>query len=126
MIHIYLVLLSIVHAYSHLDLNDKHAVLYKEPTWMEVCNGSYYFSNETATWDEAGEYCKLFGDGSHLLQRDNKQENNCLLRVANKHNLLEQYWHSANDIQVEGILVQWDSSEVLWQPLWGQWGPGPE
>merc|ERR1719186_1015325 len=89
-------------------------------SWLSICKGSYLFSEERASWDEAGEYCELFG--GHLLQIDNIYENNCLLTEASSRSLLDDYWHSANDIEVYSqaagalsfdSLVRWrESSET--------------
>merc|ERR1712154_251753 len=89
----------------------------RTPQWANVCNGSYLFSEDKKTWDDAGGICLLFG--SHLLQIDNMVENFCLLEYAQKQGVTESnWWHSGNDIEWEGVFRQADGNLLPWQPLW--------
>merc|ERR1712107_800319 len=77
------------------------------PSWAEACNGSYLFSEDKKTWNDAYGECELYG--SHLVQIDGLAENFCLLKYAHAEGLSGAgdsywYWHSANDIMAEGVL----------------------
>eukprot|EP00092_Neocalanus_flemingeri_P048939 GFUD01056073.1.p1 GENE.GFUD01056073.1~~GFUD01056073.1.p1 ORF type:complete len:152 (+),score=24.19 GFUD01056073.1:72-527(+) len=84
--------------------------------WLGMCGGRYYFSENSATWTEAIGFCQRYG--GHLLQIENIQENNCLLKEAMSRNKAGVWWHNANDRQVEGVLRHGDGGDVLWQPWW--------
>merc|ERR1719228_728667 len=103
-----LVLLTLVHT----------SVSEKAPSWVQICGGSYLFSENCISWTEAGDYCDLLA--SHLVQIDSREENDCLLAEAVALNLTGEYWHSANDMEVEGVIRQGDGSSVSWGPLWRQ------
>ena len=62
----------------------------------------YFFSNETKKWEDAHGWClKLDG---YLLELDDREEQNCLLKYAKKKfNTTESihdgwYWHSGKDM----------------------------
>merc|ERR1712004_736877 len=50
------------------------------PSWHNICGGTYLFSEDTKSWDDATGNCELYG--SHLLQIDGFEENFCLLEYA--------------------------------------------
>merc|ERR1712142_259713 len=52
----------------------------KSPHWVVVCEGSYLFSEDKKSWNDASDICELFG--GHLAQIDNLAENYCLLDYA--------------------------------------------
>merc|ERR1712107_337538 len=73
------------------------------PPWVEACNGSYLFSEDKKTWNDAYGECELYG--SHLVQIDGLAENFCLLKYAHAEGLpADRYWHSANDNMAEAYL----------------------
>merc|ERR1712098_380543 len=81
----------------------------KSPHWVVVCGGSYLFSEDKKSWNDASDICELFG--GHLAQS------------------LEEdwWWHSGNDIEREGVYRQADRELILWTPFWfGGLGWGPD
>merc|ERR1711936_967258 len=90
----------------------------RAPSWLQICGGSYLFSEDSISWIEAADYCDLFA--SHLVQIDSREENDCLLTEAVARQLNGEYWHSANDIEVEGVIRQGNGSSVVWGPRWRQ------
>merc|ERR1711872_1014936 len=89
----------------------------KSPQWVVVCGGSYLFSEDKKSWNDAGDICELFG--GHLAQIDNLAENYCLLDYAQSQSLEDGWWwHSGNDIECEGVWRQADRELILWTPFW--------
>jgi len=86
------------------------------PSWVNICGGSYLFSEDTKTWDSAFGECELYG--SHLAQIDTLAENFCLLDYAHTTGLGGYWWHSANDIASEGIWRHYDETALTWSPWW--------
>merc|ERR1712142_162671 len=94
----------------------------KVPHWVVVCGGSYLFSEDKKSWNDAGDICELFG--GHLAQIDNLAENYCLLDYARSQSLGGSswqescWWHSGNDIEREGVYRQADRELISWTPFW--------
>merc|ERR1712080_14548 len=87
------------------------------PSWVQICGGTYLFSEDKKSWDDAYGECELYG--SHLAQIDGIEENFCLLEYAHTEGLpADWYLHSANDISSEGVWRQYDGQMVLWSPWW--------
>jgi len=86
------------------------------PSWVNICNGTYLFSEDTKSWNDALDYCILFG--AHIAQIDSLAENFCLLDYGHTAGLGNWYWHSANDIVSEGVWRQFDESILSWSPWW--------
>merc|ERR1712203_675469 len=86
------------------------------PSWVKACNGTYLFSEDTRTWNDAYGECELYG--GHLVQIDGLAENFCLLKYAHADGLSDWYWHSGNDITAEGVWEQYDGQLILWTPWW--------
>eukprot|EP00091_Calanus_sinicus_P002611 TRINITY_DN12694_c0_g1_i3.p1 TRINITY_DN12694_c0_g1~~TRINITY_DN12694_c0_g1_i3.p1 ORF type:complete len:160 (-),score=14.56 TRINITY_DN12694_c0_g1_i3:8-487(-) len=87
------------------------------PHWVDVCDGSYLFSEDAKSWFDAVANCELYG--SHMLQIDDLSENNCLLEYAHSQEITEpNWWHSGNDIDSEGVYRQADGEYVQWVPSW--------
>merc|ERR1712210_29185 len=77
----------------------------KTPSWVDICGGTYLFSEDTRSWESSYGECELYG--SHIAQIDNLAENFCLLEYAHTEGLPDDwYWNSANDIMSEGFLQQ--------------------
>merc|ERR1719341_2724102 len=100
-----------------------HSVLHgvhgeKSPHWVDICGGSYLFSEDTKSWSDAVDQCELYF--SHLVQIDSMAENFCLLDYAHAQDVpsVLGYWHSGNDIESEGVYRQGDGELLAWQPLW--------
>merc|ERR1711962_589072 len=93
------------------------------PSWVTICGGTYLFSEDDTTWDEAYGMCELFG--GHLAQIDGLEENYCLLNYGQQAGFDEWYWNSANDREAEGVWRQYDGQLVLWTPWWWNDSPGP-
>merc|ERR1712004_810458 len=49
----------------------------KTPSWVNICGGTYLFSEDLQSWDDAYGQCELYD--AHLWQIDNLAENFCLL-----------------------------------------------
>merc|ERR1711872_408555 len=95
----------------------------KSPHWVVACGGSYLFSEDKKSWNDAGDICELFG--GHLAQIDNLAENYCLLDYAQSQSLEDDwYWHSGNDIEREGVWRQADRELILWTPFWAGYANG--
>merc|ERR1711936_356523 len=47
------------------------------PSWVNICGGTYLFSEDLKSWDDAYGQCELYD--AHLWQIDNLAENFCLL-----------------------------------------------
>merc|ERR1711872_456552 len=90
----------------------------KSPHWVVACGGSYLFSEDKKSWNDAGDICELFG--GHLAQIDNLAENYCLLDYAQSQSLGDGswWWHSGNDIEREGVYRQADRELISWTPFW--------
>merc|ERR1712156_164965 len=86
------------------------------PSWVNICGGTYPFSEHMESWDDANGECELYG--SHLLQIDNLAENFCLLDYAHTVGISDNFWHSANDIGSEGVWRQYDGKLIDWSPWW--------
>merc|ERR1712218_352303 len=87
------------------------------PSWVNICNGTYLFSKDTKTWNDAYGECMLYG--AHIAQIDSLAENFCLLDYAHTAGLpVNWYYHSANDIMSEGVWRQYDEELLLWSPWW--------
>merc|ERR1712107_919613 len=50
------------------------------PSWVNICGGTYLFSEDVKSWDDAYGQCELYD--AHLWQIDNLAENFCLLDYA--------------------------------------------
>merc|ERR1719400_926591 len=70
------------------------------PSWVNICNGTYLFSEDTKSWNDAYGECELYG--SHIAQGFPA----------------DKYWHSANDIMSEGVWRQYDEELLSWSPWW--------
>merc|ERR1712142_369273 len=90
----------------------------KSPHWVVVCEGSYLFSEDKKSWNDAADICELFG--GHLAQIDNLTENYCLLDFAQSQDMPKDdwWWHSGNDMEREGVYRQADRELILWTPFW--------
>merc|ERR1739842_211375 len=75
--------------------------------WVNVCGGSYLFSEIKENWNDARDRCLLCG--SHLLQG---------LHPAPSPNQSVGWWHSGNDKEREGVYRQADGEPILWMPYW--------
>merc|ERR1711962_710668 len=83
------------------------------PSWVEACNGTYLFSEDKKTWNDAYGECELYG--SHLVQIDGLAENFCLLKYAHAEGLpTDWYWQSANDNMAEGVWLSTDGYAGKW------------
>merc|ERR1719341_104210 len=78
------------------------------PEWVELCgqDSLYLVSEDTKTWYDAADNCELYG--GYLAQIDSQEENFCLLEHLSSVSLGRHFWHSANDIGVEGVIRQGD------------------
>merc|ERR1712080_322626 len=100
------------------------------PHWEDVCNTSLFFSEDKKSWDDARGFCELIG--GNLVDIRSQEMNYCILRHAHHTNLPEDYyWHSANDVDDEGV-YRYDLAGdfpplpgdlVLWSPIW--WSTDP-
>merc|ERR1712047_187143 len=88
----------------------------KTPSWVNICGGTYLFSEDQISWDDAFGQCELYY--AHLWQIDNLAENFCLLDYAHKMGYNAGYWHSANDKESEGVWRQADGTLLSWSPWW--------
>merc|ERR1711872_979526 len=87
------------------------------PFWVNICSGTYLFSDQAQSWNEAYAACELYS--GHLLQIDDLAESFCLLDYAHKtEGISTYYWHSANDILSEGVWRQYDEKLISWTPWW--------
>merc|ERR1711990_152250 len=87
------------------------------PSWVDVCGGTYLFSEDTKSWNDAYGECELYG--GYIAQIEGFAENFCLLEYAHTEELpVDWYWHSANDILSEGVWRQYDEQMILWGPRW--------
>merc|ERR1712080_668008 len=95
------------------------------PYWEEVCNTSLLFSQDWKSWEDARRECQLFG--GDLVEIRSMDMNYCILRHAqHKGYAAEWYWHSANDIDDEGVYRYNMAGDfpplpgdlILWSPLW--------
>merc|ERR1711874_79416 len=86
------------------------------PSWIQMCKGTYLFSEDQKSWDEANDYCELYG--GHLAKIDSLEENFCLLEhIMSEQVTGEVFWHSANDIEVEGVMRQGRTGPFIsWMP----------
>merc|ERR550532_2695210 len=87
------------------------------PGWEDLqCEEGhkYLFSDTSHTWQDARDECELYG--GWLLSINSLQEQNCLVRFAHSWSLHEGwFWHDANDVADEGILVHArDNSDLAW------------
>merc|ERR1711973_912743 len=76
------------------------------PSWVNICGGTYLYSEDKKNWDDAYGQCELYG--SHLVQGFEKY-----------------YWTSANDRGAEGVWRQYDGTFLSWTPWWST-GPGDQ
>merc|ERR1719479_541744 len=91
----------------------------RTPSWVNICQGTYLFSEDTKSWDDAYGECGLYG--AHIAQIDSLAENFCLLDYAHTVGLAaDWYWHSANDIKSEGVWLQYDETPISWTPWWAK------
>merc|ERR1711936_1187115 len=86
------------------------------PSWVNICGGTYLFSEDLQSWDDAYGQCELYD--AHLWQIDNLAENFCLLDYAHTMGYSAKYWHSANDRESEGVWRQADGTLLSWAPWW--------
>merc|ERR1711962_1654901 len=86
------------------------------PSWVTICGGTYLFSEDSKSWDDAFGQCELYD--AHLWQIDNLAENFCLLDYANRMGHGNWLWHSANDKESEGLWRQADGTLLSWSPWW--------
>eukprot|EP00091_Calanus_sinicus_P002434 TRINITY_DN12476_c0_g1_i1.p1 TRINITY_DN12476_c0_g1~~TRINITY_DN12476_c0_g1_i1.p1 ORF type:complete len:146 (-),score=21.52 TRINITY_DN12476_c0_g1_i1:3-440(-) len=103
-----------VHADKLAGIEAEHQE--KSPHWVDVCGGSYLFSEDRKSWADAVDQCELYF--SHLVQIDSLAENFCLLEYAHTQGIAAMFWHSGNDIVSEGVFRQGDGEMLDWQPLW--------
>merc|ERR1711971_1121730 len=65
------------------------------PSWVNICNGTYLFSEDAKSWTEACGECMLYG--AHIAQIDSLAENFCLLDYGHTEefggNLTKRYSH---------------------------------
>merc|ERR1711973_382115 len=90
----------------------------RTPAWVNICGGTYLFSEDRKTWDGAIGECELYE--SHLVQIDSFAENVCLLDYAHTADVghISGAWHSANDHMSEGVWRQYDGTLLSWAPMW--------
>merc|ERR1712047_140567 len=88
----------------------------KTPSWVNICGGTYLFSEDLKSWDDAYGQCELYD--AHLWQIDNLAENFCLLDYSHRMGYNAAYWHSANDKESEGVWRQADGTLLSWSPWW--------
>jgi len=86
------------------------------PSWVNICGGTYLFSEDSKSWDGAFGECELYG--AHLWQIDDLAENFCLLDYAHRMGYNDLFWNSANDKESEGIWRQADGTLLSWSPWW--------
>merc|ERR1719400_153123 len=86
------------------------------PSWVNICGGTYLFSEDSKSWDGAFGECELYG--AHLWQIDDLAENFCLLDYAQRMGYNTYVWHSANDKESEGVWRQADGTLLSWSPWW--------
>merc|ERR1712126_424286 len=84
------------------------------PHWVSLCDKGhkYFFSEEAINWNNAREMCQLLG--GYLARIENRHENNCILAYAQTNQLHSWWWHSGNDVDIEGIYKKDDGSEMQW------------
>merc|ERR1712013_27579 len=91
----------------------------RTPSWVNICGGTYIFSEDLKSWDDAYGECELYG--GHLWQIDNLAENFCLLDYSHTmgyNDAQRAHWHSANDKESEGVWRQADGTLLSWSPWW--------
>merc|ERR1711973_252118 len=93
------------------------------PSWVNICGGTYLYSEDKKNWDDAYGQCELYG--SHLVQIDDIAENFCLLGYAQTMGFENYHWTSANDRGAEGVWRQYDGTFLSWTPWWST-GPGDQ
>merc|ERR1712243_95050 len=95
------------------------------PHWEEICNTSLLFSEDTKSWHDAKGFCELLG--GNLVEIRSMFMNYCILHHAHHKGLpVDWYWHSGNDIDVEGVYRYNRAGDfpplpgdlILWSPLW--------
>merc|ERR1712080_256031 len=88
------------------------------PHWENICGTSLLFSEDAKTWDDAQGFCELLG--GNLVDIRSMEMNYCILTHA-YHKALPQtgYWHSGNDLEVEGVYrYNRHGDFILWTPFW--------
>merc|ERR1711890_217792 len=88
------------------------------PHWENICGTSLLFSEEAKTWDDAQGFCELLG--GNLVDIRSMEMNYCILNHA-YHKALPQtnYWHSGNDLDVEGVYRYNRHGDFMnWTPIW--------
>merc|ERR1712203_1339267 len=105
-------ILALLASASSIPLNQEQT-----PSWVNICQGTYLFSEDTKSWNDAYGECELYG--AHIAQIDSLAENFCLLDYAHTAGLpLNWYYNSANDIMSEGVWRQYDEELISWTPWW--------
>merc|ERR1712071_609804 len=95
----------------------------KTPAWVDICNGTFLFSEDLKNWNDGYGGCELYG--AHLAMIKSMELNYCLLDYAHTQgDKADYYWHSANDLLSEGVYRHYDESLLLWQPNWYDLEPG--
>merc|ERR1712126_67042 len=88
------------------------------PHWEDVCDTSLLLSEDLKSWDDARGTCELFG--GKLVDIRSLEMNYCILTHAQrKGHPAAWYWHSGNDINVEGVWRYNNPGDlILWTPIW--------
>merc|ERR1711976_398907 len=99
---------------SSLNLAEIKKQNLSAPRWESLCDKGhkYLFSEETVNWNDAREMCQLLG--GYLARIENRHENNCILAFAQTNQLHTYWWHSGNDVDIEGIYKMDNGSEMQW------------
>merc|ERR1712089_54691 len=117
---IMLALLLLLTVISAVKLQDRAVT----PHWEAICNTSLLFSEDKKNWEEASGECELYG--GNLVEIRSMEMNYCiLLHAHNKAVPGGWYWHSGNDIDVEGVYRYNRAGDfppiagdlILWSPI---------
>merc|ERR1719228_2049209 len=89
------------------------------PHWVVACGTSLLFSDDKKSWDAARGTCELFG--GHLVDITSLQMNSCILSHYHQKGLpSNDYWHSGNDINEEGVWRYNNPGGLInWIAMWG-------
>merc|ERR1740124_918971 len=106
-------LFAIALVVNSYKLEEVKAAKISVPRWISLCDKGhkYLFSHDGLDWVSAGEMCELLG--GYLVRIENRHENNCLLAYAQYAGQL-YYWTSGNDVEIEGVYVMEDGTEMDW------------
>merc|ERR1719153_1995600 len=93
------------------------------PQWEDACNTRLLFSEDMKSWDDARGTCELFG--GNLVDIISLEMNYCILTHAQRKGVpAGWYWHSGNDINVEGVWRYNNPGDlILWTPIWYDGNP---